>query len=73
MHASGAIHGKGRTLLLIGYGNSGLPFYGRYVPVERALQSGLIEHYRVQGLRETANGFESSLDNLEHFLQIGSQ
>src|SRR6202521_4157767 len=29
MHAGAAIHGKRHALLLIGYGNSGLSFYGR--------------------------------------------
>src|SRR5580658_971442 len=37
MHPSAAVHGERRTLLLIGYGNSGLSFYSGDVPVERAL------------------------------------
>src|ERR1700722_14009279 len=73
VHTGGAIHGKRFALLLIGYGNSRLPFYRRHVPVERALQSSLIEHDGMQGLREATNAFERGLNGLKDFLEIGAQ
>ncbi len=73
VHAGAAIHRKRRALFLIGYGNSGLSFYGRNVPVERALESGLVEHHRMQRLRKAANALQSSLHDLENFLQISTQ
>src|SRR6202158_201732 len=73
MHSSTAIHRERLPLFLIGYGNSGLSFYVRDVPVERALQSRLIQHYWMQRLRETANTFQCSLHDLKNFLQIRPQ
>src|SRR3984893_16636410 len=73
MHSGTAIYRKGHPLFLIGYGNSGLSFYVRDIPVERALQSRLVEHHGMQRLRETANTFQRSLHDLKTLLQIRPQ
>src|SRR5450432_1946880 len=73
VHTRPAIHRKRFALLLIGYGNSRLPFHRGYVPVESALKSGLVEHHRMQRLRKTAHTFQCRLDDLKNFLQVGAQ
>src|ERR1017187_8308743 len=73
MHPGAPVHRKSRTLLLIGYGNPGLTFYGRNVPVERALEPGLVQHHGMQRLRQAANALQSTLHDLENFLQVRSQ
>ena len=64
MHPGAAIEEERHTLLFIGYGNSGLPFYHRNIPVK---------HYGMQSLRKTANALQRSLHDLKNFLQIRSQ
>ena len=72
MHAGAPTHGKRLSLLPIGYGKAGLSFHGGNVPVESALKARLIEHHRVEGLREATNAFERGLHGLKNFLQIGA-
>src|SRR4051794_39642539 len=67
------VYRKGFPLLLIGYGNSGLSFHGGDVPIKRAFEASFVEHDRVQCLRQAADVFQRRLDNLQHFLQVGSQ
>src|ERR1700733_12465148 len=73
MHSRRAVDWERWALLLIGYGNSGLPFYGGNVPVERAFQPGLVQHYRMKRLGKTANALERSLHDLKNLLQISTQ
>src|SRR5579859_5988788 len=73
VYSSRAVDGKRLPLLLIGYGNSRLPFYVGDIPVHRALQSSFIKHDRVQGLGEAAHAFQRRLDGFKHFLQVGAQ
>src|SRR5215469_12181230 len=73
MNAGAPTHGKRLSLLLIGYGKAGLSFHGGDVPVEGAFEAGLVEHHRVEGLREAANALERGLRGLENFLQIGAE
>src|ERR1039458_9611250 len=73
VHTCAAIHGERYTLLLIGYGNPRLSFYGRDIPVERALKPGLVQHHRMQRLREAADLLQCGLHDLENFLQVRSE
>src|SRR5580692_3862623 len=73
MNASGAVDRKRIAALFIGYGNSGLPFHCRNVPVESFLQAYLIEHDRMQRLREAAHAVKRRLSNLADFPQIDAQ
>src|ERR1700692_1045545 len=66
MHSGTAIHRERLPLFHIGYGNSGLSFYVWDVPVERALQSRLVQHHRMQRLRETATTLQRSLPDLKN-------
>ena len=57
--ASTSVYGERLALLLIGYGNSGLPFHGGDVPIESALETGLVEHDGMKRLRQSANFVQS--------------
>src|SRR5215469_13865501 len=67
------VHWEGRTLLFIGYGNSGLPFHGGDVPVQCALEPSLVKHDRVQRLGKAAYFLQSRLNDLENFLEVEAQ
>jgi len=71
--AGSAVHKKRLPLLLIGYGNSGLPFHSRDVPIECALEPRFVEHDRMQGLRQGPHFLETRLDNFAHFMEVGAQ
>ena len=68
-----SIHGKGRTGFQVAYVNPGLLFHGGNVPVQGAFQSGFVEHYRMERLREAAHLIERGLGDVAHFAQIGAQ
>src|SRR5207302_939986 len=64
VYAGAAIYRKRHALLIIRYGNPGLPFHGGNVPVEGALESSLVEHHGMQRLGQTSHALECRLGNL---------
>src|SRR5579863_5322 len=67
MNSNAAVDRIWGSRFLVGYFNSGLPFHHWNVPVDRTLETGFIQHDRVQRLREAADFVEGGLRNLRNF------
>ena len=70
MYSRIAADRKRGSAFLVGYANSSLPFHHRQVPLDRQLQAGLIEHHRVERLRQAADLFQRALRDFAHLEQF---
>src|ERR1700690_2513845 len=68
--AGTAIDWKRIAGFLVADGDPGLLFHHGNVPVHGAFEAGLIEHHRMERLREAANIFESLLRDVADFTKI---
>ena len=58
-------------VLFILHRDAGLLLEGRQIDVDGALEAGIVQHHRVQGLRERSDLFERGLRHLLDLPQIG--
>jgi hypothetical protein len=73
LDADHGIDRDGRPRALIRHAQPQLPFDGRQIGVDRALQSELLENRGVQRLRQAANILERRLRDLVDLAQLGPQ
>src|SRR2546427_2203284 len=73
MNGGTAVHRKRSSGFFIAYVNGGLPFHHGQVPIQCALETGFVEHYGMQCLRQAAHFFQSALCDFADLAQLGSQ
>ena len=73
VNSNAAIHGTGVPGFLIGYVNPRLPFHHGNIPVNGALQARLVQHDRMQCLRQAANLLQSRLRDLGDLADFRAQ